>query len=347
MPDATAQSAHHDMLEAAIKGEAPVGVTQDPSMSDFERNFLAAGAAPVEGTPEVPAEIPLEGEPEPEPVVIPEPEPEPEQLSRRYRFDSPTDQAVATMARAEGITLIEAAQRYATANAPVQAVADGPTVESELSTKEGRLGEIRATLRGKVAEAGEIGLTLTPDIQALQDERDDLLLEIPRLQREQERQGDDADFTFDQLNKVSEGEAYQLFPDAKVAGTPLYDGIAFEVERLIARKDPLLDSPERAFHIASKVAAKLGIVPATVNPGSPVVPSPVTPKAPLASQPQRAFNPVPGGVASEAQRISVTPAAVSPTDKIRVAAAAPGAGWAALAAPMAGFFKTAPVSRRY
>ena len=139
---------------------------------------------------------------------------------------------------------------------------------------------------------------------------------------------------------ISTFQLFELFPDANVEGSPLYEGIQAEVARVTRSKDPILSSPKRTLLIAAQVAAELGIAPAKASsPGTPAAPAPTPTPAPQASQPQRAFHPAPGGVPSEAQRVSVSTAPVSPLDKFKAVATSAGAGLDTATAALSGFFK--------
>lgn len=321
-------------LNSAMAGEVPTTPIEQLGATEFEKAFIAASNVPApEPAPEI---IAPAAEPAPAPEPEPELEPAPE-LSARYRFASDEDRAVATMAKAEGISLVEAGRRYAQANTAAPAADAPPPVETVLASKESRLDEINATLEQMVEAAGEIGLTVTPDVFKLQKEQAALLREIPQLQREQERNVDEADFSFDQTERSTQTRVFDLFPDANVEGTPLYEGIRAEVARATRSQDPILSSPKRTLLIAAQVAAELGIAPATASTSvSQAAPAP-TP-APQASPPQRAFHPAPSGVASEAQRITVSTAPVSPLDKFKAVATSKDAGLDTVTSALAGFF---------
>lgn len=337
-------------LNSAIAGEAPTTPIEQLGATQFEKDFIAAANAPALEPEPAPAAEPV---PATEPTPAPEPGEDPAALvdqpgdgqglpnNWRFTFKSPEDRMFAQLVKS-GVSVPDATFQVYGAPVVAEPEPSAPPVETVLATKEARLDEINATLEKLVEDAGEIGLTVTPDVFKLQKEQAALLREIPQLQREQERSIDDEDFSFNQQEQIVEREAFALFPDAEKDGTPLCEAIKVEVARATRVKDPILQSPERRLLIASKVAAKLGIAPVKANaPASQAAPAPATPPpaAPQAQTPQRAFHPAPSGVASEAQRVIVSTAPVSPLDKFKAVATSAGAGLDTATAALQTFFK--------
>lgn len=177
---------------------------------------------------------------------------------------------------------------------------------SEYEEAQARLAEIEATLDSMVEEAGEVGVTLTPDILRLQKEQGELLRKAAKLEAiaevHGERAADEAAFSFEEAANQVQAQAIETFPDLINPGSALFAAVKARVNALVSAQDPLLDSPDAALMIAATEAAKLRIAPQskTQPGGQPTGQS-------QASQP-RAFAPASGGNTSSAHRIEIAPA---------------------------------------
>jgi len=241
----------------------------------------------------------------------------------RFRIKDEGDQALILFARANGMTIQQAAlqmagQQTAAALEQKQPV---PQLHEVLAQKEARFDELRTKLGEEVKGSEGVGLTVTEEFLELQD----LARELPLLQIEakrEDRQTAKSDATsFQQYREL----AVQQYPDAAKEGTPLYDAIAAESAKVIADPNhPLWGAPDRAHLITVRAATKLGIAPVMAQPVQGDPKTPATPSATPATP--RAFAPAAGTSASDAPRATVQTGTPSPTSLFREGLAAAGAG---------------------
>ncbi|MFZ4765830.1 MAG: hypothetical protein ACOYMN_12840 [Roseimicrobium sp.] len=177
---------------------------------------------------------------------------------------------------------------------------------SEYEEAQARLAEIEATLDSMVEEAGEVGVTLTPDILRLQKEQGELLRKAAKLEAiaevHGERAADEAAYSFEEARASWRDRAEQTFPDLTNPSSALFAAVKTRIDALVAANDPLIDSPDVAFLVTASEAANLGVTSQSkIQPGGQPA------GRPQASQP-RAFAPASGGNTSSAHRIEIAPA---------------------------------------
>lgn len=196
-------------------------------------------------------------------------EAEPETSSKRFRFADPVDQAVAAIAKAKGVSLVDAAKIYEGQNpSPVatqESSASEPveTVASVTATIE----ELRSKKRESLAALEfETAAEIDAQIDALRDKRDDL--KVSELRKEQEtRSSAEARYLaeFEQF----EDQAIRFYPDAAKADSPL----AKEMMRLDAKMrelgDPLYTDPSKPLVLAKAAAKNLRIPMADLTKTAP------------------------------------------------------------------------------
>jgi hypothetical protein len=316
------------ILTGAIAGAAPDAAVLTPGagaspgeilqaqLRNGELEVLAAPVVKVAAEPVVAAAA--------KPVVAAEPTLSTEETATagefaqgRFRIKDEGDKALIVFARANGLTIAQAAAQMAgTAHVQVEAPVVQPTLPDIIVAKESRLAEIRADLDAQIAESGGVGLTLTAEVRALQKEEADLTRELPVLQvdhkmataREQRVSQTAFNTEFDKW----ETAALEEYPDSGTVGTPLHTAIKAEAERLQAEGDPILAMPDCAYLVAARVARQTGYV-------KPAAAAPVTaaPVVPVTQALPRAIGATPGTVVSEAHRVTVASAELTPLQKFQ------------------------------
>lgn len=255
----------------------------------------------------------------------------------RFRIKDPQDKALIMYARANGMTIAEAAQAMNPAAAPAAAVeppTPEPTTSDAIAAKEARLADLRASINAEIDAAGESGVTVTREFRAMQQEEMDLTRELPLLQvdhkmavaasRRAEQREYDTQFT--QWEEAAE----QDFPALAEPAHPYFAAVAAESTRLAASTDDrdkaFLQQPDCAYLLAARVAKQTGYKPAVGVAAAvpvPVAPTPAAPAAaPAPSALPRAIGAAPGSSASEAHRVTVASPTPSPLEGYRQAVAA-------------------------
>ena len=267
-----------------------------------------------------------------EEVPVEEPEGQPLASNYRLKADSMEDKQVYALVKS-GVPLSDAFKSvYGTPQAvteTAQQQAAEPAISEQLSGAEARLSEIRDTLTQMVEESGDVGLTLTKEVLALQNERDRLTLSIPRLEREVQAALSEEDASFNSQNDTAIQEAYNLWPDAKAEGTPLCAAIKGSIARM-PENDPLRSLPDWPLLVAAREAARLGIAASTAKPAidaSKTATTTTQTKAAQAPQAQpRAFQVAAGQAGSSAARVTIATQTASPVDAYRETVATQGKG---------------------
>lgn len=200
-------------------------------------------------------EIPAE---ETEDAVEEEPESEPKS-SNRFRFNSPEDQAVAAIAKAKGVSLVEAARIFAAESAPAAETA--PDEEAApvrtLADVEAEYAATRA--ERKAAMAGleiEKAADLDDKLEDLRDEREALRLAEATAGATRESAEEARFFT---EYEQAEAKAVAHYPDTTDPESALTKRMV-ELDQTMKRLgDPLFHSPNKPFLLAQKAAIELGI----------------------------------------------------------------------------------------
>jgi hypothetical protein len=252
---ATNVADYHAMIARLAQGEEPA---VNPTDSEAEQD------AP-NGEEEVPTEAVEEAaQEEPEEPTDEDGQEAPEQ-SKRYRFKDPDDVAIAAIAKANGISLLEAAKQFE-ATKPAKAevseeeapsrTSDGIT-EELLSLQEELDGAFRNIELDKVAD-------LNKQIFKLMDEREALRVQ----EREQaSTRKNKAQADFDQAYDASLQQACGFYPDLLDPNSALSKEVYSLDQRAMSLGDPLFNSPDKPLTIAKKAALKLGILMA--DPADP------------------------------------------------------------------------------
>lgn len=185
---------------------------------------------------------------------------EPQQKApERFRFKSDEDRAVAALAKAKGISLVEAGRLYSELNgaAPAEAEAQAEaTPERTVAKAKEELKELRqkradALRNVELDEAADLDLK----IDALVDEIDDLrVAEADRDQRAEQQ--------FHSAVEQSKSMAVTYYPDVTDANSPLVQEMQDIDKRLKATGNPLFHDPDKPFKLAQMAANTLGIAPA-------------------------------------------------------------------------------------
>jgi len=179
--------------------------------------------------------------------------------SGRFRFKDPADQAVAAIAKAKGITLIEAARLYEGEiptkredDATEQVAADVETVASVSVTIE----ELRKQKReANAALEFETANDLDEQIDALRDRRDDLKQEEAAARASANAREENA--FYDNYAK-SETRTLGFYPDLLDPKSPMSVRVGELDRQAQAMGDPLYHSDNKPFLLAKAAALELG-----------------------------------------------------------------------------------------
>lgn len=187
----------------------------------------------------------------------------------RFRFKDPVDQAVAAIAKAKGVSLVEAAKIFEGEN---------PTKRQEETIPETQPSETVASvtatieeLRVKKREANsaldfDTVAELDAQIDALRDKRDELRISEVREQSQAEQAAERkflADFA------KSEEQAVKFYPDAAKADSALSKEMARLEAEMLELGDPLYYSENKPFTLAKEAARNLGIPMTNPNKTAP------------------------------------------------------------------------------
>lgn len=232
---------------------------------------------PPEEVAEESAEAESESDEESPPTEEEEAEPE-VKTSMRPRLHDKVDIAIAALAKAEGIGLLEAARRYEQANPKVtetqaQEQAQGDTVQSVTAT----IQELRA--KRKEAQANlefETAAELDEQLDDLRDKREELRVNEARAQATAEQAKAQE---FDAKYSQSERLTVAYYPDATNPESPLVKRMIELDKQMLELGDPLYHSPDKPLVLAKAAASQLGVMMA--KPGAakvkPVSSSPIPP----------------------------------------------------------------------
>ena len=180
----------------------------------------------------------------------------------RYRFKDPLDQAVAALAKARNIPLVEAARIIggaAPAELPVEAIpgaaaAAGTRAREEISREIERVRQERKEALGDL-EFERLG-ELDDRLEALREERESLhLKEAAQAAGRVWEQQAQLDAAFDQ----SMERAMAHYPDLADPGSDLYRLVLEMDERECRMGGPLANSADKPFELAWNAARQLGI----------------------------------------------------------------------------------------
>jgi len=190
-----------------------------------------------------------------------EEEPEPEAKTKdRFRFKNADDQAVAAIAKAKGISLVEAARLYAgepTTTKHQEAVQESQEARESVADVTAQIKDLQAQKKAKFSELNfDEAAELDEQIDALRDKRDELKVTEAREQSRQE-QAEATKFYADY--EKSEIKTVGLYPDAAVKTSPLAKEMARLEAEMLELGDPLYHSTDKPFILAKEAAKNLGI----------------------------------------------------------------------------------------
>lgn len=219
-----------------------------------------------------------------------------DQLSKRYRFENDQDRAVASLAKAEGITLVEAAERYS------KMLKSGSESEDSSGGEGGgepaktvkSVNEEISSLRTKRNQAQrdlefEEVADLDAQIDALLDQREELRFSEARAEEANSAKEEKAYYD---AYAASEKKAVSFYPDASKEDSSLSKEIARLDKQAEDLGDELFYSPDKPFLLAKKAAANLGIL--MVNPSAKPV------KKPASTSKNRPIQPAGGNAGTSA-----------------------------------------------
>lgn len=255
-------SAYEAELAAALAAETETDTLGDEPVTGAESEEIQAEDEPVA---EEVAEEQEEEVSDDEEVAEDEPE---VKTKDRFRFKDPNDQKVAAVAKAMGVSLIEAAK-----------IVEGQTTtkhqdsEAEPEARES-VAEVTATIKDLQTQKKEklaalefeAAAELDEQIDTLRDKRDDLKASEAREKSLSEQRAADkfyADYA------ENEAKTVKFYPDAAKADSPMGKEMARLEAEMLALGDPLYHSAGKPFALAKAAAINLGI-PMTNPNKSPV-----------------------------------------------------------------------------
>ncbi|MEI6676276.1 MAG: hypothetical protein WCO57_13985 [Verrucomicrobiota bacterium] len=202
----------------------------------------------------------------------------------RFRFKDAADQAVAAIAKAKGISLVEAARLYEGEIPTKREDATTPQAEEVQGEKE-TVASVTATieeLRAQKREAQtnlefETASELDAQIDLLRDKRDDLkIAEVREKSRSEQREV----VAFNDAYDASERKAVTFYPDTLDPKSALVKRMAeldAQAERL---GDPLFHSPEKPWLLTTQAALELGVLMTDPDQKKPVAKAAARPMQP-------------------------------------------------------------------
>ena len=263
-PGATNLADYQASVDALLDEQGDEPAEEDVPAEEPEEE---AGNGEEEGNETLPENEDEEEEPEPGP-----------KSSNRFRFNSPEDQAVAAIAKAKGVSLVEAARLFAGEN-PAATVAETTEAERTLADVSTEYDAIRAERKAAMADLEfDKVADLDDKLETLRDEREALRVQdareaVTKSTAEQTRY----DTEWDQ----AEARAAAHYPDCTKPESALTKRINELDQQAKRLSDPIFHSPNKPFLLAQAAAKELGILmtdpKAKPAPGQKVTRRPVTP----------------------------------------------------------------------
>jgi hypothetical protein len=252
-------AAYNAELEAILNGEAVDTATQgeEPAVEEATEE-----AAPVDQFEE--EEAPASTDADDDDDAGP----------KRIRLSSVEDRAVAAIAKAKGISLVEAAKIFEGQNPTQHQAAEEVAAEPVVTS---------ADIRQQIAEIEEqegdaltaLNFEEAKELRKKASELRDQLLDL-RISESQEKlaASSQAERQFYAEYAASESKAIQFYPDAAKADSPLSVEMARLESEMKSLGDDLYYSPDKPLLLAKAAARNLGIL--MTNPNKPAVQKTVT-----------------------------------------------------------------------
>lgn len=250
-------AAYNAELEAILNGEA-VDATQ-------------GGEPDVEETEQAEEVAPDQIEQEEEPANDADDD---DAGPRRIRLSSVEDRAVAAIAKAKGISLVEAAKIFEGQNPTQREAVQAVEVENVVTST-----DIRAQIAEIEEQEGDALTALNfeeaKELRKKASELRDQLIEL-KIAEAQEKitASSKAERQFYQQYEASESKAVQFYPDAAKADSPLSVEMARLEAEMKSLGDDLYYSPDKPLILAKAAAKNLGILMS--NPSNQAVKKTVT-----------------------------------------------------------------------
>jgi len=189
-----------------------------------------------------------------------EAEDEPEvKTSKRVRLSDPIDQQVAGVAKAMGISLIEAAKivEARTSTKHQDSSQENQIPSESVESVKAEIRELMAQKKEMLASLDfETAADLDEQIESLREKRDELKVTEAREQSRQE-QSDATKFYADYAK--SEQKTVGFYPDAAVENSPMAKEMVRLEAEMLELGDPLYHSTDKPFILAKEAAKNLGI----------------------------------------------------------------------------------------
>lgn len=218
----------------------------------------------------------LGDEPEQEQISEEQEQPDPEaseeeeqqeetKVPDRFRFKDNEDKAVAALAKAEGISLIEAAARYSALKNPTKRGEDqADQQQDKADTPTETVDSVKAEIKELEAKAREAQTSLNfdeaEDFRQQANELRDKLIDLKLAEREAAKQAESKqEQEFYAAFQASEEKAIQYYPDAGRPDSQLAKEMLALDAQMKDLGDPLYFSDNKPFILAQQAAVKLGI----------------------------------------------------------------------------------------
>lgn len=182
-------------------------------------------------------------------------------LADRFRFKDPADQAVAAIAKAKGVSLLEAAEIFKGQN-PTERRETTEQVQDEAPAL------TVASVEARIEELDELDAQASSDLQfeeALQHRREanklrNQLLDLKIEEREAQKRSQQEQISqFEAAYDKSARLATTYYPDTMKADSPIVKKMEEIDERMKRLGDPIYNSPDKPFQLAKLAARDLGI----------------------------------------------------------------------------------------
>jgi hypothetical protein len=185
--------------------------------------------------------------------------------SRRFRFKTDEDQAVAAIAKAKGVSLVEAAKIYAAEN-PDAASKDDAREQEEESAPSMSYAEARAKLKDLRKQRSDALRNVELEEAADLDEQIDALVdEIEDIRAAEYERDSQEERAFIEKVEASKSKAVKYYPDVTDAKSEL----VLEMQRIDQGfkelGDPRFHDPDKPFKLAQLAAANLGMLPVNLS----------------------------------------------------------------------------------
>jgi len=258
------QSGTNDVFES-FNQEVQAALAGVPDTDDQPQpDSVQPAEEEEEETPAAEEESEPEEETEPEDPGV-EPEQPEGKSSKRVRFSDPADIAVAALAKAKGITLVEAAKIYEGSNPTAaqpssaqESQSNDSSAEAEtVQSVEARIAQLEEEAASAVSSLEfEVAEERRKEANSLRNKLMDLKIAEVLSKKDAEKKSE-AQFMADYAK--SEDKAISFYPDAANPNSQLHKRMMEIEQEMLRLQDPLYFSSDKPWILAQSAAAELKI----------------------------------------------------------------------------------------